>query len=146
MPRKLFGGAPVTVFNNRTMKVLEKALDGASAKQKAIAHNIANVNTHGFKSFEVSFKEQLRNALGHSDKLTLKATDHRHITNKIDINELVPQVTRNNTTSARADGNNVDIDKEMTELAKNTIYNSAAITQLNKKLAILRYVISEGRR
>ena len=134
----------MTIFSNRTMQFLEKALDGASEKQKAIAHNMANVNTPGFKSIEVNFKEQLRRALNHSEDLTLRATDHKHMTGQIPLEQITPQIKRNNSTSTRADRNNVDVDKEMAEMAQNTIYNNAAVLQLNKRIALLKHVIAEG--
>jgi flagellar basal-body rod protein FlgB len=46
----------------------------------------------------------------------------------------------------RMDGNNVDIDVEMSELAKNTIYYDALRLKASKEFQRLKMVISEGRR
>ncbi|MCR4398803.1 MAG: flagellar biosynthesis protein FlgB, partial [Firmicutes bacterium] len=50
------------------------------------------------------------------------------------------------TTSQRNDRNNVDIDREMTLLAENTLLYNALARQLSQKISLLRTVITEGRR
>ena len=42
-----------------TSKALESALDGLSMRQKAIANNIANINTPGYTAERVSFEDAL---------------------------------------------------------------------------------------
>ena len=135
----------VVIFNDRTLKTLEKSMDYSLKKHKAIAHNIANINTPDFKSVEVSFKNQLKRALNLSDQISLKKTSDKHITNNYSLDDIAPNINKNNLISHRVDKNNVDIDKEFTELVKNSIYHNATITQLNKRLQILKYTISEGR-
>ena len=46
----------------------------------------------------------------------------------------------------RRDGNNVDIEREMNDLVETTLRYSAMTRILNRKLALLRFVISEGQR
>lgn len=53
-------------------------------------------------------------------------------------------VERRNTTYNH-NGNNVDIDKEMTELAKNQIYYQALVDRMNGKFNSLQTVIKGGR-
>ncbi|MGB4476084.1 MAG: flagellar basal body protein, partial [Bacillota bacterium] len=45
-----------------TLDVLSKALQAASLRQEAIAQNLANVDTPGYKALGVSFEEQLSRA------------------------------------------------------------------------------------
>ncbi|ROQ37339.1 flagellar basal-body rod protein FlgB [Frondihabitans sp. PhB188] len=42
-----------------TSRALESALDGLSLRQKAIANNIANINTPGYTAERVSFEDAL---------------------------------------------------------------------------------------
>jgi flagellar basal-body rod protein FlgB len=135
----------MVILNDRTLQTLEKSLECSLAKNKAIAHNIANVNTPKFKSVEVSFKDQLKNALDLSNKISLNATSDKHMSNKSSLKDISPKIEKNQSISMRADGSNVDIDKEFTDLVKNSMYHNATITQLNKRLQILKYTISEGR-
>lgn len=136
----------LNVLNNRTLLALGKALDGSSQRQKAIAHNIANINTPNYKKINVSFQDQLQAALGNSQKISLSRTNERHIQSKPKLSDVEPIISRDNSTSMRPDKNNVDIDQEMTQLAENTIYYYTLISQLNKRISHLKHIISEGRR
>lgn len=133
------------LFSDSTLMALEKALDASSLRQKVAAHNIANVNTPGFKRSYVAFEEELQQALGRSNRLSLRKADARHMGQARNLPEVVPQVRKDLSTSMRPDGNNVDIDVENAELAMNTIMYNAAATRLNQKLQQLRYVINGGR-
>jgi len=59
--------------------------------------------------------------------------------------ENVQLITRSDT-SHRLDGNNVDIDKEMSYLAETVIHFQAAAQVVSRRLSLLRTVINEGRR
>lgn len=133
------------LFSDSTLLALEKALDASSLRQKVAAHNIANVNTPGFKRSYVAFEEELQLALGKNSRLSLRKADARHIGQAASLPEVMPRVKRDLSTGMRADGNNVDIDVENAELAMNTIMYNAAATRLNQKLQQLRYVINGGR-
>lgn len=134
-----------SLFSDSTLMALEKALDASSLRQKVAAHNIANVNTPGFKRSYVAFEEELRQALGKSNRLGLRRTSSRHMGQVGNLHEVLPQVKRDLSTGMRSDGNNVDIDVENAELAMNSIMYNAAATRLNQKLQQLRYVINGGR-
>lgn len=47
------------MFDSVTMNALGSALDGLAARQRAIANNIANVNTAGYQAQRVSFEDAL---------------------------------------------------------------------------------------
>lgn len=132
------------MFMTPAMYVLEKALDAATLRQRVIAHNVANVNTPGFKRTDVIFEEKLVRALGLETGVELYRTHPHHL--PAAGFELTPEVVPDNSTTMRADGNNVDIDREMVDLAQNSLNFNFAVQQLSGRLAMLRYVINEGRR
>jgi len=123
------------MFRDVTSQLLTKALDTASMRQRVISNNLANINTPGFKRSYVTFEEELRKTLETNNRVNLNS-----------IQKIEPQINKDNSTSMRLDGNNVDMDQEMVDLAMNSINYNTAVQQLNKKLGMLRYVISEGRR
>lgn len=132
------------LFNNT--KFAAKALDASWLRNDAIAQNIANVDTPGYKRKTVKFEEYLSDALeGNSLKGNL--TDKRHIpigTNNVD--NIPIQVTEDNASlSTRLDGNNVDIENEMALMAKNTIQYNTLIQRISGQFKTLRSVIKEGR-
>lgn len=135
----------VPILNNHTLMFLEKGLQGSTAKQKAIGHNLANYNTPGYDRNQVNFKEQLKSALGTSKRLGLTAPKEAHITNQPPLHKITPRVDKVRNTNMNIDGNNVDLDQEMTSMAENLIYQNTAISQINSRIGVLKNVISEGR-
>ena len=118
--------------------ILESSINGAVARQKIIAHNISNINTPGFKQFLVEFENQLN---GQQPPLPLKTTSPRHLPGIHD-----PEAAaRDQSPALRMDGNNVDLEQQMNLMAKNEIYMNAATNQLNKKIAMKKYVLSDGK-
>jgi len=114
-------------------KIIKKSMDAAALRQKVIANNLANINTKGFKRSEVAFEEILRKEIKNSGGGLSR------------IESLEPQIIKDESTSMRSDGNNVDIDIEMSNMAANNILYNTLVTQLNTKLSTLRYVINGGR-
>jgi flagellar basal-body rod protein FlgB len=136
----------VSLFDGDIMVALKKSLDAGALRQRVIANNIANINTPGFKKSAVSFEERLKMALtGPSSGIALKTSDPRHISAASSLAELQPQVVKVSDTAMRPDGNNVDIDQEMVQVAANTINYNVAGRALNGQYSILDYVIT-GRR
>ncbi|MFC4023157.1 flagellar basal body rod protein FlgB [Oceanobacillus longus] len=128
----LFGG---------TINKLEQSLDYATAKNNAISNNISNADTPGYKSQEVTFKSALNDAL--SSSLQAKRTNEKHI--PFNSTQNFPyRIATNSNTTYNHNGNNVDIDKEMTELAKNQIYYNGVVDRINGKFGSLQTVIRGG--
>lgn len=128
--------------------LLEQAISAASLRHKVIADNIANVNTPGFKRSEVRFEDVLRETTASASKkqLELSVTHERHIASQARFGSVSPQIMTINDNSVRTDGNNVDIEVEMANMAKNNIYYDAAVQQLSRHFTSIKSVINEGRR
>lgn len=124
--------------------VLERALASSSMRHKVISNNIANVNTPGFKRSDVVFEDKLAEALNPA-KAVLARTNPRHMTGGHG-GSFAPFIATDVNTSFRTDGNNVDIDAEMANLAKNNIYYDAVAQQLGRYFSNLKSAINEGRR
>lgn len=119
----------------------KKALDGTWERNKAITNNIANENTPNYKRKTVSFEKQLKESIK-CNKINLKTTNKKHI--KIGKSNFLPIISEDKSTSNRIDGNNVNIDKETGELAKNTIMYNALIQQITNDFRKIKNVIQEG--
>ncbi|KRC46912.1 flagellar biosynthesis protein FlgB [Leifsonia sp. Root227] len=76
-----------------TSAALASALDGLAARQRAIANNIANVNTPGYTAERVSFEDALARSVAQGDG---------HAASTV-ARSLEP---------TRLDGNNVNLDTE----------------------------------
>ncbi|MFD2171364.1 flagellar basal body rod protein FlgB [Tumebacillus lipolyticus] len=136
----------MSFINNRAISLLERSLDAASLRQKVISNNLANIDTPNFNRSDVSFEHTLQQVLA-GTAMSGRRTDERHIaigTNRI--SEVKPETVTDTSTTMRLDGNNVDIDVEMTNLAENQILYNALAQRINGKFATLKYAISEGKR
>ncbi|MEJ6950209.1 flagellar basal body rod protein FlgB [Natronospora cellulosivora (SeqCode)] len=126
------------------LNFLQKGLDGSSQRQRALSNNIANVNTPNYKRKDVDFISVLRNETKQSGRKALKNTNPKHISFK-STNSQFRKIQQANT-SARNDGNNVEVDAEMSELAKNNIYYNTLVQQVNDRFKFLNAVIDKGGR
>ncbi|EOC99312.1 flagellar basal body rod protein FlgB [Caldisalinibacter kiritimatiensis] len=127
----------------RSIDIMKKALDGTWQRHEAITNNIANVNTPGYKRIEVNFEAELKNAL-QKDGLSLNTTNEKHISKNDTLNSFNPTVKRDYSYSTRKDGNNVNIDVESAELAKNTIMYNSLIRQVSNEFRKIKMVLNEG--
>jgi len=109
-------------------QLLAKLLDVGLLRQKIIAQNVANVNTPGYTRRVVKFEE----------KLAASVRDGRHVSPE----NLEPEIVVDHSGVKRPDGNNVDIDREMGELAKNALAYNTYVQILASKIAIMRMAIS----
>jgi flagellar basal-body rod protein FlgB len=116
-----------TIFDKTTIPVLAKTLDASMLRSRAIANNIANVNTPGYQRVEVNFEDELKKALDTTELRGMK-TDSRHIDlGKSDISSINAHIEKPVDPSLPSGVNNVDIDSEMAKLAETQIeYNFAA--------------------
>ncbi|TFJ94659.1 flagellar basal body rod protein FlgB [Lentibacillus salicampi] len=126
-----------------TIQTLESSLNYASAKNRAISNNIANVDTPGFKAKNVEFRNVLNDEMTAS--LESKRTHEKHLPfNHLNTDQPFRTVSRQHT-SYNHNGNNVDIDKEMAELAKNQIYYQALADRISGKFNSLKTAVGGGR-
>ncbi|HEY8278912.1 MAG TPA: flagellar basal body rod protein FlgB [Bdellovibrionota bacterium] len=117
----------IKVFD-QTYEALSRALDLRTENQTVIASNIANADTPGYQAKELSFEKAMERALNSDDDpAQVRAEIHNQI------NDVV-----------REDGNTVDRDSEMVSLAQNQLLYDAAADLVKKKLALLKYSITDG--
>ncbi|HHW73830.1 MAG TPA: flagellar basal body rod protein FlgB [Firmicutes bacterium] len=127
---------------DRVMGELSRALSASSLRQKVIAHNLANLNTPGFKRYRVDFEKQLSRAQGQA--ISLKRSRGRHL--GAGSKEAAPAVRVDSAAIRRVDGNNVDLETEMLDLVTNQLRYNTYVQQINNRFSMWRYVINEGRR
>lgn len=122
------------------MNVLEKGLDASSQRQRVLSNNVANVDTPNFKRSDVDFQKVLGQALGEvGDDLPLKVTSPLHLQKPEAAN--TSGVVTDQSSTFRTDGNNVDIDREMTNVAENGLYYNSVTQAVSSQLGLLRMVI-----
>ena len=111
---------------DRTTNGLIAAIYYAGLRHKAIASNISNVDTPGYKASDISFREQLedfmkKQKLG-SEPVSLSPPK---LVLNVDLSSHQPRI----------DGNTVNIDQELSKLSQNTILHN---TYLQSWIVFLR--------
>lgn len=122
------------------LTVLEKGLNASSLRQKVLVNNVANIDTPGFKRSDVDFQVALDIAMGNKSNLPLKTTLPGHITG-VNADGNQSSVVTDQSTSMRNDSNNVDIDREMANVAENGLYYNGLTRAISSQLGLLRMVI-----
>lgn len=118
-----------------------KALNGTWERNKAITQNISNENTPNYKRKIVTFEDQLKQSIK-SSKIDLNTSHDKHI--EVGKSSFIPNVLVDKSISYRMDGNNVNIDTESADLAKNKIMYDALINQIVGEFDKIKNVITEG--
>lgn len=127
----------LSLLSDVTSQALAAALRGTVARHAALADNIANVDTPGFIRKDVEFEEALATALDRARRAPSAVAGEVAAS---------PVRTRPDfSTLPRADGNNVDIDREMTALSRNALRYQAASEMLGARIRMLRVAIHQGR-
>lgn len=130
------------IFNHANY--LKKSLDAAWLRNNVIANNIANIDTPNFKASTVEFESILKEKMNKS-YTRLKVTNDKHISLDNSIDKIQPVIKQDLNSTIRMDGNNVSIENEQANLAKNAIYYNTLIQKLNKEYDRLRLSITEGK-
>jgi len=133
------------LVNTPTIDIGSRAMAAASLRHEVLSNNIANVNTPYFRRSHVRFEDLLKQELGLDDNPLMKVvrTHDRHMPIAFR-GKARPVIEQDATTNMRLDGNNVDIDIEMAEVAKNQLYYSALATALGGQISKLKSVINSG--
>jgi len=137
---------PSEVLFSSTIVMLEKLLDFQSQRHSALSTNIANIDTPGYKGYDLKFTDELKKAVGTKGTIPLKRTNERHFpVSTSNLKGMKGRLVPCNDTVHRLDGNTVDIDKEMAKLAENSLYYKSTAQILSKKMGLIKAAITEVR-
>ena len=120
------------------IKSLEKFISYCATKNKVLSKNIANIGTENYKREDVDFKSILANDMGQ-----MKGTNPKHL--KLpEFNQPQFEISKDKSLDNVSGVNNVDIDKEMSELAANSIQFRFASRKIGDYYRGLQNVIKGG--
>jgi len=109
------------IFSQSGIEKLSLGMDTASMKNRVVAENIANIDTPGFKSKDIKFHNVMKEYLGEGKKLPLSRTNEKHLPPSGAMISPATFVYQQNNPSVRNDGNDVNVDYEMSQLAENNV-------------------------
>ena len=116
---------PLSLFDI-TQVALERALSGASVRQRTLSENLANANVPGYQRRDVDFQGTLRQAM-RGGTPALERTGFAAL--------------QTGEGAVRPDGGTVDPDREATLLAENALEYEAIAAVVKGRSSILRTAI-----
>lgn len=116
----------MTLFTDRVQSGVEHAMTAVSLRQRVTADNLANAMTPGYRAQRVDFEGSLADAM-RAGRPESAATS-----------------LRTTSDAPKLDGNNVDLEEEVTEQLRTGLQYQALVQAANHKLNLLRTAI-EGR-
>ncbi|NBD22475.1 flagellar basal body rod protein FlgB [Paenibacillus glycinis] len=135
----------MNLLNGPEFSRLQGALNAAEMRQRVISNNIANVDTPKFKRSDVVFEQLLEQNMGAgTPQLAGKRTNPRHIPIGSSVSAPQAQIVTDESSVMNNDVNNVDIDREMSLMAKNQLNYNFYVQQINHDVKMMRIGI-EGR-
>ena len=111
----------------KIIQYLEAGLRAEGARQKAIANNLANINTPNYRRTTFRFEEVLA-------KVIERGGGGR-------AEQIAPEFTKPGDTPVNANGNDVQLDTEVGEMVKNSLRHEAYMLLLKKKYAQIQEAI-----
>jgi flagellar basal-body rod protein FlgB len=128
--------------------ILFNQLNFSSERQKVISSNIANIDTPNYKTKDIKFKDELlksKNSMDIDTELKLAITNKAHIqaqninnnTNKYNVYEVQNLEEQN-------DGNNVNLDTQMSEMSKNSVLFNALQSSIKKDSSWFKTMIDSS--
>ncbi|NQS98790.1 MAG: flagellar basal body rod protein FlgB [candidate division Zixibacteria bacterium] len=127
------------LFGKTVTPLCGKCLDAYSLRHKVIANNVANVEVSGYNRMEVKFEAELENQLNRN-KFALCQTHPKHLPVGGRLNS-APGVAVDDSNPKLNAINNVDIDMEMADMAKNQLGHNLISTVMRMEYQRLRMSI-----
>jgi flagellar basal-body rod protein FlgB len=124
---------------SETIKQLQNLASFLVIKNKVISKNIANIGTENYMREDVVFKDMLEE----TSKGQLRATNGKHFGpgNSISGDGQNYRIIYDSEKDPFSGINNVDIDKEMTELAETTLMYKFTARKISDYFKSIQYVI-----
>ena len=134
------------LFGN-TLETAAKALDLRSRRHELIVSNLANADTPGYKAFDLMVEESIQNQGRKKAQIQMIQTHSGHIPSAPNPSGSIPpkMFPLPELDNLRGDGNTVDTDREMSNLATNQLLYNTSAQVVSKKFQELKNVITGGK-
>jgi len=97
---------------------LQAGIKAESLRQKAIANNVANLKTPGYRRIAVKFEQLLAEAMNSRGEA--------------DLDQVELELYHPNETAVKSNGNDVSLEVEVGQMVKNSLRHKTYIRLLNK--------------
>ncbi len=109
---------------NSQFDLLGRLIEASEMRQRVIANNLTNVTTPNYRRMDVEFETQLAQEMqGHG------------------FGQASPEIVETPGLKTKADGNNVDVDREIGQMNKNAMLQQTYVQLLGSHLERMRLAI-----
>jgi flagellar basal-body rod protein FlgB len=122
----------MSLIEDPSTRLLGALMDAAALRARVLSANVANQNTPGYTRQVVRFEELLREAAGRGRSAS-------------ELARIAPQVQADQATPARADGNNVNLELEMSASRQNQLLYEMYLAIRTSRSELIRSAIESGR-
>lgn len=127
------------------IEVTAKALDMRLQRQNLVMANIANVNTPQYKAKRLEFEEQMQKALDLDATGRMTKTNAKHMPAEFDASGFQGDQLQAFKPRMVHGEDAVDMDKEMTVMAKNAMMYGALTQVITKNFSGMKKAIDAGK-
>ena len=121
---------------------LFEQLNFRAEKQKVISSNIANINTPNYKTKDLIFEDELKAV---DNTLQMKQTNSKHLSSiNNGLSNINPKLIDVKGLPEQNDGNNVNLDTQMSEMSKNKILFDAIQSSIKRDSRLFKSVIESS--
>lgn len=135
----------LSCLEDQTMEAMASYMTRLSKRQQVVASNIANIDTPGYRTKDISFHATMEQLLS-DNAVPMRTTRPEH--NAMDGMRFIPtepDVFDVEGLPMRPDKSNVDLDQEMLKLSETTFGYSMMTQFLRSKFRTIASSINEGR-
>jgi flagellar basal-body rod protein FlgB len=125
---------------------MSRVLDMQLQRQNVVTSNLANIKTPGYKARKLDFEKELQGALGLDAKGKVSRTNDKHMPAVFDPEGFGPDWKKAVKPRIVHGEDRVDLDKEMSTMAKTNLHYSALTTVIRSKFEGLKQIITEGQK
>ena len=122
---------------------LFEQLNYRGEKQKVISSNIANINTPAYKTKDLVFENELNNKIDNTLKMQVTSSKHMSSIGN-NLSNANPKLVEVKGLEQQNDGNNVNLDTQMSEMSKNKILFDAIQSSIKRDSRLFRSVIESS--
>jgi len=122
----------MNLFSDPSARLLGSLMDAAALRARVLAGNVANQNTPGYTRQVVRFEELLRAAI-------------QSKRGSQELARIEPQVGTDTVTPARPDGNNVNLELELSAARENRLLYEMYTALYSNRAELIRSAIESGR-
>ena len=127
------------IFDKAGIPLYERLLKVVSSSQKVTSANIANVSTPGYKARQIDFKDEMQRFISPEKTVVPRTTDSKHIS--LGTPQNIVRIKGVKGSDNASGINNVDIEKEMTDLSENQLLYEYGAKKLARTFGLLRAAI-----